>query len=73
MFSELDDIWGGFERGTNVDLGSILFPYSIKMDDTNREMELNNQVKCWKAILRYVHRTDRFSSLYKINKDKLLE
>ncbi len=73
LISELDDVWDGFEHGANVDLGSILFPYSIKMDDTNRDMELNNQVKCWKAMLRYVHRTGRFSSLYRIDKDKLLE
>ncbi|MCP4988761.1 MAG: hypothetical protein GY928_22740, partial [Colwellia sp.] len=73
LINDLDDIWDGFENGTNVDLGSILFPYTIKMDDTNRDMELNNQVKCWKALLRYVHRTGRFSSLYRIDKDKLLE
>ena len=73
LFNDLDLIWDGFERGTNVDLGSILFPYTIKMHDSDKEMALNDQVDCWKAILKYVRRTGRFSSLYRIDFDRLLE
>ncbi len=71
LFNNITKIWSGYNNGWNISIGTLLFPYIIKLNNI-RQISNDETLMIWKEILSYTRSTNRFKNLFKINLDKLV-